>query len=427
MMSKYCVVLFYKYFSFSPDELDDWSRDLKAFTVENGLKGRILLAIEGINGTVAGKEDSVKSFVDYIVHLSDNRLKNIDWKFSSGDGDLPFIDMYIKVADELISTGPAKKLINENVYFNPDSFGGLGGTGTHLSPTEFHDALENDPDSIVLDIRNDFEYDIGHFENAVNLKTNTFAESWQSLDNILVDLDNNSSQEIDAKPSKNFYMYCTGGIRCEKASAYLKSKGHCNVYQLQGGIHRYLEEIPSSSKKFLGRNFVFDSRMIDCDRSKFSADDDDNRIVVGRCVECNCPHDTYLCDQRCSVCRQPVLICPSCRAKCISTKFNEVVSAESNHTREFHCKNHRYLKDFYFNRLECFSLEALSSQLQELTCLVDNSDVFGGKEHKKRRKTLRNQIQRIEKEIISRSNGQHNNKKCSVNSTSPMVIGGIWG
>jgi UPF0176 protein len=105
--------------------------------------------------------------------------------------------------------------------------GGVEGTGVHLTPSEFHEALGRD-DGICIDVRNGFEYDVGHFKNALNLNTYTYSETWSALDNVLKDKD----------PANNIYMYCTGGIRCEKASAYVKAKGYKNVFQLEGGIHR---------------------------------------------------------------------------------------------------------------------------------------------------------------------------------------------
>ena len=268
-MTKYCVVLFYKYCNVPNDVIGETLTSLQSFTEKHNLKGRIILAEEGINGTVAGMERDVKDFVHLLESLEKCHFSEIDWKYSYGEGELPFIDMYIKESKELISTGDARQLIQQSTYFESDSFGGMGGTGVHLKPQQFHEALGSDPNAVVLDIRNEFEYDIGHFEGALNLKTNTYAETWRNLDQITSDLDhqncgNNDSVEDKVSVKKrNYYMYCTGGIRCEKASAYLKAKGFDNVFQLQGGIHRYLEEYPGNDKKFLGRNFVFDTRMIE--------------------------------------------------------------------------------------------------------------------------------------------------------------------
>jgi UPF0176 protein len=285
--SPYCVVLFYKYSPLSVDDLSKLFVALHGFTKSHELRGRILIAEEGINGTIAGSESNVKEFVNFLPTLEYCNLNGIDWKYSYGEGDLPFVDMYIKEAKELISTGDAKKLILENTYFEPGSFGGMGGTGKHLNPREFHHALESDPRAVVLDIRNDFEYDIGHFEGALSMKTNTFAETWRRLDTITSELDESrcGDGDIVVPPSeRNYYMYCTGGIRCEKASVYLKAKGFDNVFQLQGGIHRYLEEFPDSNKKFIGRNFVFDSRMIE-------EEDDEGNSSSGSTSEDNSSND----------------------------------------------------------------------------------------------------------------------------------------
>jgi len=297
MMSSYCVVLFYKYSLILLDDLDKLMITLRNFAQEHEVKGRILIAEEGINGTIAGSEEKVKLFVKFLPSIEYCNFSDIDWKYSYGEGALPFIDMYIKQAKELISTGDAKTLIQEHSYFDSSCFGGIGGTGQHLNPTEFHSALEHDPHAVVLDIRNDFEYDIGHFQGALSMKTNTFSETWRRLDAIIAEIDqqprddsssnlaNPEELQSTALPSseRNYYMYCTGGIRCEKASVYLKAKGLKNVFQLQGGIHRYLEDFSdTTNKKFLGRNFVFDSRMIDENDISQQSEDDRNDAKTDR-------------------------------------------------------------------------------------------------------------------------------------------------
>ena len=202
LIQNYSVILFYRYV-----EIDDLFclRDFfQTLCTSNGILGRILIADEGINGTVAGAPDSISSFIATV----DRRFRNIDWKISEGVGPLPFNDLHIKSVKELISTGRARQFIHSNTAYSDDAFGGLSGTGTHLSAGQFHEALSQDKESgIIIDVRNDFEYSIGHFEGAVSLKTNTYAESWKVLDDII---EKESSGNRDPQRDKSVYMYCTG-------------------------------------------------------------------------------------------------------------------------------------------------------------------------------------------------------------------------
>lgn len=218
---RYCVVLFYKYCAI--DDVADLRTQIFTKLEEFHLLGRILIADEGINGTVSGSEVAVADFVSYLSSLHCG-FASIDWKYSYGDGEhLPFFDRYVRVVDEIISTGKPKSLIASNSHFD-SSYGGLAGGGQHLSPEDFHSALQHDPHGVILDIRNDVEYDIGHFQNAIGLDTSTYADTWDKMDRIV--------QQKNDSSSTNYYLYCTGGIRCEKASVYLKSKGIQNVFQV---------------------------------------------------------------------------------------------------------------------------------------------------------------------------------------------------
>ena len=247
------VILFYRYVEILDEEqnmfIDIW---IKKCT-ELEILGRILVASEGVNGTLAGTPQAIESFIKFFVSL-DLRFEKIDWKFSSGTGSLPFLNLTIKKVKEIVSTGQIGSFINQRVEFDSQTFGGLSGTGQHLSPEQFHSAVE-EKDGVLLDIRNEYEFGIGHFEGAVGLGTFTYSETFTALDQLLER--NHPDEPVVSKP---IYMYCTGGIRCEKASAYLCAKGYQNVYQLEGGIHRYLEKFPDGGV-FKGKNFVFDRRV----------------------------------------------------------------------------------------------------------------------------------------------------------------------
>lgn len=232
----YTIALFYRYVEIADPAA--FVQDLKDSCEIYELLGRVLVSREGINGTLAGGVSAIDSFV---ANLSaDPRFAHIDWKFSADRGDsLPFLGLSIRVVDEIIASGRAASFINENISFNDATYGGITGTGTHLTPIEFHNALARN-DGVILDIRNEFEFDIGHFKGSKNLKTFNYAETFDALDQVLgpsgpeaKTTEQTESAQEEATPEQNIYMYCTGGIRCEKASAYLCAKGFKNVYQVR--------------------------------------------------------------------------------------------------------------------------------------------------------------------------------------------------
>ena len=216
IMRKYHVLLFYRFVKI--DNLQTYNDRLIEILSPFNLKGRILLAPEGVNGTLAGWNDS---YIDIIKALEtfDPRLKHTDWKSSVGEGvDLPFIDLYIKPTKELIGTALLGKDIFDKLEFSESTYGGLSesSTGVHLPPHEFHTKLHthignteqtasNGHKVILLDVRNDIEYQVGHFTNAINLQTNYYSESWSKIDDIIesnkTDIDNHKT---------TIMMYCTG-------------------------------------------------------------------------------------------------------------------------------------------------------------------------------------------------------------------------
>eukprot|EP00607_Mallomonas_marina_P010399 CAMPEP_0182422016 /NCGR_PEP_ID=MMETSP1167-20130531/7605_1 /TAXON_ID=2988 /ORGANISM="Mallomonas Sp, Strain CCMP3275" /LENGTH=443 /DNA_ID=CAMNT_0024599717 /DNA_START=180 /DNA_END=1512 /DNA_ORIENTATION=- len=387
----YKIVLFYTY-----SVIDDVDKVIKGFRGKceaNGLLGRILVAEEGLNGSLGGSSQGIEDFILYAEKI--HNIVNVDWKFSSGIGErLPFVDLFIKRTKELISTGLARDVIENQIQFDKHTFGGLLGTGVHLSPKQFHDAIESNEksDYVLIDVRNEFEYAIGRFDGAIGLGTDTYAESWTRLDNLIeehqlvlaskekgcdmydcsedkkcgvVDSvseregeggggssgeNNIEEKEKETEKEKKVFMYCTGGIRCEKASAYMKAKGVKSVFQLQGGIHRYLETYVDGGL-FKGKNFVFDGRVAVPPPHVAAADS-----ILGKCGECTDPYDVYSGARVCTVCRVPVLICESCVAK---AKFPD----------ELHCMKHRHLRDVYFTVIERFSDEELRTQLHALQAM----------------------------------------------------------
>ncbi|CAE7940242.1 Tstd2, partial [Symbiodinium sp. KB8] len=318
------VILFYRYHDIDDEAMIEWHKDHCA---RLGLLGRVLIAKEGINGTLAGPPLAIDEYI--ALMRAKPGFEDVDWKTSTASSQ-PFPDLFIKPVPEIINTG---NLI-------PADF---SNAGVHLPPKEFHKKLsellnkkEEGKDFVLLDVRNYFEYDIGHFDGAIHPEMKAFSQYPQYIE-----------KHLDQFENKPVMMYCTGGIRCEKASAFLKAKGVDEVYQLKGGIHRYLEQFPDGGL-WAGKNFVFDKRV-----AMAPEEQPKDRAVVGTCLECAVPYDELSGDRVCTVCRGPVLICPACNDK----------------LWELHCTTHQHLKRCYFTDLSPFSEEELKAQRKELQVL----------------------------------------------------------
>ncbi len=210
---------------------------LRALCEGLGIKGTLLLAPEGINGTVAGEADAV----DQLIHalrrgpLFGGRLAELDVKFSAAS-TMPFKRLKVKAKREIVAfdggaTDPARR------------------AGTYVAPADWN-ALIDDPDVLVIDTRNAFEVAIGTFEGAADPATTTFGEFRDYV-----------AEKLDPARHRRIAMFCTGGIRCEKASAYLLDKGFAEVFHLKGGILDYLAAVPEAESRWRGGCFVFDERV----------------------------------------------------------------------------------------------------------------------------------------------------------------------
>jgi len=201
------------------------------------VRGTLLVAHEGINGTIAGPHDAIKHVVDGIY--AEPGFDRLELKYS-GAHEMPFYRMKVRIKKEIVTMGlPNLDPVN--------------GVGTYVRPQDWN-ALISDPDTVIIDTRNDYEFEIGTFKNAIQPNTKTFrefAEWFEKEGRALVTRD---------KPTK-VAMFCTGGIRCEKSTAYLKSEGIQEVHHLEGGILKYLEEIPEPESLWKGECFVFDERV----------------------------------------------------------------------------------------------------------------------------------------------------------------------
>lgn len=207
--------------------------ELEAFLTANDIKGTILVAPEGINGTVSGSETAIAALHRYL--RSDPRFESLETK-ESWHEDVPFHRTKVRLKKEIVTMGV------EGI--DPSSQ-----AGKYLRPSEWNDLLDQE-DVVVIDTRNDYEYQIGTFKGALNPKTTSFRELPSFLD-----------EHLEQMKGKKIAMFCTGGIRCEKSTSYLTSKGFDEVYHLQGGILKYLEEIPVEQSKWQGECFVFDGRV----------------------------------------------------------------------------------------------------------------------------------------------------------------------
>ena len=230
------VATFYKFVSL-PDCADQRSRLLQ-FCQSYTLRGTILLAQEGINGTIAGSREAIDAVLAYL--RADQRLAELEHRESPA-AELPFDRLKVKVKSEIVTLGLPEVDPSRQV-------------GTYVDPKDWN-ALITDPEVIVVDTRNDYEISVGTFQGAQNPQTGSFREFPGYVQQDLV------QQNSDLAQSKKIAMFCTGGIRCEKASAYLLSQGFQQVYHLKGGILKYLEEVPAEASLWQGECFVFDQRV----------------------------------------------------------------------------------------------------------------------------------------------------------------------
>lgn len=282
------VLLFYHYTTLTmPALVVQWLRDLCSGL---DLVGKLRVSSEGLNGTLSGTEPSTTAFIAEVLRLSPlaEEMTPLDFKRSTGPVKA-FSELKITLVSEIITIGIDPRVLPQTR------------AAERLSPQEFHEIVSRrENDVLILDVRNFFEHRIGRFDRAVTPDLRKFSYFPEYF-----------AANADMFRSKKVLTYCTGGIRCERASACLLDLGVCtSVHQLHGGIHRYLEEFPNGF--FRGKLFVFD------DRLSIST----NRDVLGTCFSCNAAHDDY---KFCSTdgCRIMVLICDSCRLRGVTTCCSE--------------------------------------------------------------------------------------------------------
>ena len=277
---RYTVILFYKYTNIQDSQaVQTWQRSL---CQKLNLTGRIRLATEGINATLEGLQADIATYIEEMKKTDLADFKNIDIKTSIGSGEA-FNKLSVKIHPEIVVFG-LKNDIDPNQI-----------TGIHLKPEELKKMYDNNEDFVVIDMRNDYEYRVGHFKDSIHPNIRNFREVDEVLPKILA--------ENPGIENKKVITVCTGGVRCEKASGYLLTKGFKDVYQLDGGMHKYMEQFPGED--FKGGLFTFDNRVV----MDFTKD----REIVGVCDLCNAKterFDNCINDE----CHVHMLVCQECRA-----------------------------------------------------------------------------------------------------------------
>jgi len=252
------TISFYKYFHIADPPL--FRDNLYIQFNEIGVFGRVYIAHEGINGQISLPENNMDAF-RAILSNTDPALNGIRLNVAVDDTNKSFWVLRMKVRHKVVADN-----IDEP-KFDPST------TGKYLNANEYNE-ISQQPDTIVVDMRNHYEYEVGHFENAIEIPSDTFREQLPM-----------AVEMLQEHKEKHIVMYCTGGIRCEKASAYLLYNGFKNVYHLEGGIIEYVRKAREQHipVKFTGKNFVFDERL-----GERITDD-----VIARCHQCGAPCDTH--------------------------------------------------------------------------------------------------------------------------------------
>ncbi len=277
-------ILFYKYVDMGNKEaLNRFQIKHLALCKRLNLNGRVLIAEEGINGNLTGENKNIETYKKELK--KDKRFSDVEFKEGSTKNH-NFRKMFVRIRKEIVTSG-----------FNIDT----KNKGKYVEPKELKKWYDKKDDFVIVDARNDYEYKIGKFRNAINLKLDTFRDFPKAV------------KQLSKFKNKKIVTYCTGGVRCEKASAYLKQHGFNDVYQLHGGIIRYGKE--AGNRHWEGKCFVFDTRgAVDIDPKNQSK-------PITQCELCNIPEDSYYncanarCDKRFISCDKCFRILNECCSK----------------------------------------------------------------------------------------------------------------
>lgn len=281
-MNSHEIIIFYKYTPIAePERFRDFHREL---CILLRLTGRVLIAKEGINGTLEGKSEHIAAYEKRMREEDGSEgthgnFSDLWFKHSPGTGSA-FPKLKVKVRDEIVTLGLGKE-----GDINPNQI-----TGTHLKPEELKQWIDSGEDITIIDMRNDYEYKVGHFEGSINPKLDNFRDLAVTL------------PKLEHLKNKKVLTVCTYGVRCEKASGFLKAKGFNDVYQLDGGIGSYMKKYPGED--FNGSLFVFDNRMLE----RFT----DEYRVVGKCERCGEKSEEFT-NCRNTECHKKMIVCLSCK------------------------------------------------------------------------------------------------------------------
>ncbi|MEQ1561118.1 MAG: rhodanese-related sulfurtransferase [Nitrospira sp.] len=268
------IILFYKYTNIEdPEKL---KKDQVALCTKLGLKGRVIVAKEGINATLEGTDENIEKYLK--EYLADPRFSDTHIKRSNGTGD-SFPKLSVKVRTEIVSL----HLEND---IDPNQI-----TGVHLKPEELKQWYESGKEFYIIDMRNDYEFKVGRFKDSVLMPVQNFRDIPKAL------------SYIEHLKDKTVVPVCTGGVRCEKASGLLVREGFKDVYQLDGGMVTYMEKFPA--QEFEGSLYVFDKRIL------VNFDPADKHVVVGCCDKCQSPSERYV-NCKNPQCNKHFICCESC-------------------------------------------------------------------------------------------------------------------
>lgn len=272
MEKNYNVLLYYCYTPIeNPDQFRDEHHQL---CLDLGLFGRIIIASEGLNGTVSGTPEACQKYMEVVK--ADSRFDKLEFKVEATE-EPAFQKLYVRVKPEIVHSSLT--------HIDPNQR-----TGKHLEPEEWKEMMKRD-DVVILDVRSNYEHEVGRFKNAVTLDIENFRDFPEKVEEL--------KQQFK---DKKVMTYCTGGIKCEKASAYLLEQGFEDVYQLHGGIIKY--GIEAGGEDFEGKCYVFDGRIV-ADVNKV------NPVVISKCYVCGTPSDRMV---NCAnpECNEHVAICEKC-------------------------------------------------------------------------------------------------------------------
>ena len=268
--------------------------------------GRVYVATEGINAQIAVPKQNFEQFKKELYEISFLDGIRLNIAVENGDVEFPFLKLKIKVRDKILADG-----------LNDETFD-VTNKGIHLEAKDFNEIISKE-DTILIDFRNHYESEVGHFKGAITPDVDNFRESLPYIE----------EKFLKGNEDKNVVMYCTGGIRCEKASAWFKHRGFKNVHQLEGGIIKYANDCEAQGleNKFIGKNFVFDER-----RAERISDD-----VIANCHQCGKPADVHVnCANE--ACHLLFIQCEECNTKmegCCSNECIEVTHMSAEEQKEY--------------------------------------------------------------------------------------------